>query len=130
MGCFLPPTPAVLEPVEAGLVGDAQREVGAAALQRGDRARGVKARTGALRLGGVLDADPQDRAHAQVAHGVGERVQVGDVVGAVPGPVVVHAGVHRHAELGEHRAAGVPAQRFSKLVTQSASVGWVSPPRV
>ncbi len=102
--------PAVLEPIEAGLIGDTQREVGATAIQRRDRARCVKARTRTLRLAGTLDAHPQDRAHTQAAHRVGERVEVGDVVVAVPGPVVVHAGVHRHAKLGQDRPAGVPAQ--------------------
>ena len=103
--------PAVLEPVETGLVGDAQGEVGATAVQRRDRAGGVLTRARAGRLAGRLDTGPQDRAHTQAAHRVGEGVQVGDVVGVVvPGPVVVDASVHRHAELGQHCAAGVPAQ--------------------
>ena len=57
-----------------------------------------------------LTPSPQDRAHAQAAHGIGDRVEVGDVVGAVLGAVVVDAGVHRDAELGQHGAAGVAAQ--------------------
>ncbi len=103
-------TPAVLEAVETGLVGDAQREVGATAIERGDRARCIKAGTRTLRLGRLLDAHPQNRAHTQAAHRVGEGVEVGDVVGAVPGSVVVHSGVHRHAEFGQDRPTGVSAQ--------------------
>ncbi len=52
--------PAILEPVEAGLIGDAQREAGAAAVQCRDGAGGVLTGARALRLGGLLDASPQD----------------------------------------------------------------------
>ncbi len=102
--------PAVLKPIETGLVGDAQREVGATAIQRGDRARCVLAGARALGLGSLLDAGPQDRAHAQATRGIGDPVQVRQVVVAVPGAVVVDAGVHRDAELGQHCAAGIAAQ--------------------
>src|ERR1022692_4138884 len=100
-------SPAVLEPVEPGLVGEAY---GPVAVEGRDRAGGVLAGARSRRLGGPLDPGPQDRAHAHAADGVGDRVEVGDVVGAVPGAVVVDAGGHGDPELGHDGTACVTAQ--------------------
>src|ERR1035438_8602416 len=53
-------SPAVLEPVEPGLVGEAY---GPVAVEGRDRAGGVLAGARSRRLGGPLDPGPQDRAH-------------------------------------------------------------------
>src|SRR5581483_7110966 len=102
-------SPGVLEAVQTGLAVDAEGVVGCGALQGGDGAGGVLARPRALGLGGGLDPGPEDGTHALAANRVGDAVKVGDEVGAVACSVVVSAGVHGHAELGEHRAALIAA---------------------
>ncbi|HZR42195.1 MAG TPA: hypothetical protein VFB12_18890 [Ktedonobacteraceae bacterium] len=63
-----------------------------------------------MRLVGLLDTNPQDRAYAEAARGVSNRVEVRDVIGAIFGAIVVNAGVHWDAELSNHGAVGVTTQ--------------------
>ncbi len=107
--------PAVLESVEAGLVRDAQREIGATAIERRDRTGFILAGARAIGLGGLLDTRPQDRTHAETAHGIGDPIQVRQVVVAILGAIVVDTGVHRDTKLSQDRTAGVATESIFEV---------------
>jgi len=78
-----------------------------------------------LLSGCLLEADPQDRAHAQATHGIGDPYRYDRSLFTILGAVVVGTrGSSGRPKLGQHCAAGVAAQGVLE-VSDPARLGGV-----
>ncbi len=105
-------TPAVPDPVGAGLVADAQREVGARTVEGEHGVPVVALIVGRL----ASQCRPVGAADVLLAHLVGDRADGVDEVVGPGGAVVVQAVVHRRAVLGRDRAVAAVAQAGFEVV--------------